>query len=182
MQKIIGKSLIMFYISSLILVSVLFAIKISFPTKYSSHIEQFSAEYNIPLEMAYSLINIESSFNPSAMSNAGAIGLTQILPTTANYICGRNGITYASIDLTEPSNNIKIGFMYLRYLLDKFEDKHTALCAYNAGETTVKSWLKNPEYSSDKITLKLIPYTETNNYIKKYKINEKIYKYYYKIK
>lgn len=181
MQKTLGIILITLYISTLALTGGMFYVKARFPIKYASQIEYFANKYNIPLSTGYSLINVESSFNPSAKSNAGAIGLTQILPSTANYICGKNGINFSNLNLENPDDNIKVGFMYLQYLLNKFDDKYTALSAYNAGETVVNSWLKNPEYSTDKITLKNIPYIETKNYIKKIKINEKIYKYYYKL-
>lgn len=182
MQKILGVILIMFYIFALGVTGGMFYVKFNFPIRYNSQVEYFADKYNIPLTTGYALINVESSFNPSAKSNAGAVGLTQILPSTANYICAKNGLNFPNLDLENPTDNINIGFMYLQYLFNKFEDKHTAICAYNAGETTVNSWLKNPEYSTDKITLKNIPYKETKNYIKKIQINEKIYKNYYKIK
>lgn len=180
MQKVLGRFLIVLYISILLFSGLIFFVKKSFPIKYSSQIEYACERFSIPITLGYSLINVESSFNKNAVSSAGAVGLTQILPNTANYICGKNGINYSSIDLKDANDNIIVGFMYLKYLLDKFEDKYTALSAYNAGETVVNSWLKNPEYCSDKITLKIIPYKETSNYIKKIKINEKVYKYYYK--
>lgn len=182
MQKFLGVSLIIFYLFALGLAGSAFCVSRRFPIKYNSQVEYYANAYDIPLSTAYALINVESSFDPSVISNAGAVGLTQILPATANYICGKNGINFVSINLKSPADNIQVGFMYLRYLLNKFEDKYTALSAYNAGETTVASWLKNPEYSADNTTLKFIPYAETNNYIKKIKINEKIYRNYYKIK
>ena len=57
--------------------------------------------------------------------------------------------------------------MYLRYLLQRFSDEHTAICAYNAGEGTVAGWLQNESYSDDGKTLNEIPYTETRTYEKK---------------
>ena len=59
--------------------------------------------------------------------------------------------------------------------MDKFEDKYTAIAAYNAGETRVRTWLNDEQYSIDKKTLNYIPYKETANYIKKIKLNEKFY-------
>ena len=55
--------------------------------------------------------------------------------------------------------------MYLDYLFNRFENNYTAICAYNAGETVVRSWLKDSRFSYDKISLYNIPYNETNNYI-----------------
>lgn len=180
MQKFFGIFLIFLCTSILAFSGLLFFVRKTFPTKYSYQIEYTCEKYNIPISLGYSLINVESSFDKNAVSNAGAIGLTQILPSTANYICSKNGINYSSINLKDANDNIQIGFMYLKYLLEKFSNTYTALCAYNAGETVVNSWLKNPTYSNDKNTLKFIPYKETRNYIKKIKINEKIYIHYYK--
>ena len=66
--------------------------------------------------------------------------------------------------------------MYLNYLNKKFKEQSTTLCAYNAGETIVRSWLNNPNYSNDKQNLKLIPFAETKNYIFKINNNLKFYK------
>ena len=60
--------------------------------------------------------------------------------------------------------------------MKKFDDKFTALAAYNAGETRVRSWLNSTEFSSDKKTLKTIPFEETRNYVEKIKENIKFYK------
>ena len=69
--------------------------------------------------------------------------------------------------------------MYLNYLFKKFKDTNTVLASYNAGETVVRSWLHNTNYSTDKITLQNIPFLETKNYIKKINNNLKFYKLYF---
>ena len=151
-------------------------LSITHPIKFKNEIELYSNEYGLHPAVVASVINIESSYKPQAKSNKDAIGLMQIKLETANYL---NDL-YLSPQLTEeelfkPSTNIKYGCMYLRYLLNKFQNIDTTLCAYNAGETRVRSWLKS-NYSLDGKTLNKIPFSETKNYLIKFKTNFKFYK------
>lgn len=147
------------------------------PIKYKNQIEYYCKIYDLDPHIIASLINVESSYNHNAKSNKNAIGLMQIKIETANYldeIFNRNYI--AETELFNIEINIKYGCEYLRYLLNKFDDIFTSLASYNAGETRVRSWLNNIEYSHDKKTLNNIPYLETKNYVKKIKNNMKFYK------
>jgi len=152
-----------------------------FPFKYKNLIKQNATKYNLEPYLIASVINVESGYNSKVKSSAGAIGLMQIIPSTANYISSIYNINFQNQeDLLNPKINIEIGTAYLRYLLNKFEDLETALASYNAGETVVRSWLKNKDYSTNQKTLNYIPYKETREYIKKINKNKKIYKNYYK--
>jgi soluble lytic murein transglycosylase-like protein len=85
----------------------------------------------IPTDIAFSLVREESSFRPRVVSHAGAIGLTQVMPRTGASI-------NPDADLFDPKQNLEVGFTYLRYLLDKYNDDYTtALVAYNVGPTRV---------------------------------------------
>lgn len=181
MQKVGAIAIIVVYILVLIAGAYNCYISFSYPIKYGEQIEEVCTAFDIPKSMFCALINTESSFNPNAKSSAGAIGLTQILPSTAEYICIKNNLDYSNFDLYNPNDNIYLGSMYLRYLFDRFDNRYTALCAYNAGETVVRSWLSNTNYSYDKISLYNIPYNETDNYIKKIKNAEQIYLKFYKL-
>lgn len=181
MQKISACLLSVLYIAIIMIAAYFCLTTIKYPKKYSVQIQNACTEFEIPQSTFYALINTESGFNPNAKSSAGAIGLTQVLPSTAEYICVKNNIDYSSFDLYNPNDNIYIGAMYLRYLFDKFNNRYTALAAYNAGETVVRNWLKDARYSYDHISLYNIPYKETNNYINKIKNNEKIYINFYKM-
>lgn len=180
MQKFLASTIILIYTT--FIASVITACIITFlhPLKYENDIKILCAKFEISAPLFCSLINTESSFNPNAKSSAGAIGLTQILPSTAQYICIKNNLDFSTFDLYNPSDNLYLGAMYLRYLFNKFDNTYTALAAYNAGETIVRNWLQNNLYSSDKVTLHNIPYIETKNYIKNIKNNQKIYLRIYK--
>lgn len=168
--KIIYKFLTVF-ISIFWGVFVIFAIcvhtqkKYLYPRHYSEYVEKYAQEFKINEFIVYSFIKVESSFNKNAVSPKGAIGLMQILPSTAIYISEK--LQVSAFDLSEPETNILFGCYYLRYLADKFEDSTLVICAYNAGETRVREWLGDTRYSEDGITLKEIPYKETRNYVEK---------------
>lgn len=147
-----------------------------YPLKYVAEIKQYSIEKNLSPHLIASIINTESSFNKNAQSDKGAIGLMQLLPTTAKWICEINKIDYAEENLFEPSFNIKIGTIYLKYLINKFENQNTAIVAYNAGEGVVSSWLNNTNYSTDQKTLTTIPYSESNSYLQKVNRGIGVYK------
>jgi len=95
--------------------------------------------------VAFGLVRTESGFKNSATSPVGAIGLTQLMPSTARWF--QRGVTRS--DLRDPEVNLSIGFRYLRELIDKYEgDTELALTAYNRGPGTVDRVLKrggNPD-------------------------------------
>ena len=161
-------------------ICIFFAIRsFLYPIKYKNLIVKYAQEYQLSPSVVASIINVESSFDKTAKSQVGAIGLMQIMPDTAKYICELNHINfYNKNDLYEPEKNIQIGCMYFRYLLNKFQNFDNTIYAYNAGETTVKNWLKNTEYSPDQKHITNVPYIETKNYFNKINKNIKIYKIY----
>jgi hypothetical protein len=89
-------------------------------------------------ELAFRLVKVESGFRRNAVSPKGAVGLTQILPSTARWL----DPSVRREDLLEAQTNLHLGFRYLRYLLDEYRgDVRLALLAYNRGPTTVASLL-----------------------------------------
>ncbi|MGJ8455770.1 lytic transglycosylase domain-containing protein [Pseudothermotoga sp. U03pept] len=89
--------------------------------------------------LVMSLIKVESNFKEDAVSRAGAVGLMQLMPKTAAWICERAGIS-GEIDITSPVDNIVIGIEYLRYLINLYDGNiDLALRAYNAGPARVDS-------------------------------------------
>ena len=146
----------------------------SYPLEYRQLITDNAEKYGVDAHLVASIINVESGFDENATSSKGAIGLMQILPSTADWISGKTGIKFD--DLYSPKANIEIGSYYLSYLIKYFSDVDLAICAYNAGQGNVNRWLSMSEYSHDGKTLSEIPFKETRNYLKKVKKNLKIYK------
>lgn len=129
--------------------------------------------------LVYALIKAESGFDETAVSRVGATGLMQLMPATAQFICKKEGMEWDLSRLTDGAYNIKVGCAYLSYLLQRFEKEETALAAYNAGEGTVRDWLRDEALSPDGKTLTRIPYRETEDYVKKIKKYKKIYAFFY---
>ena len=104
-----------------------------------------AAEFEIEPDVAFGLVRAESSFRNLATSPVGAVGLTQLMPRTAAWM--EPGVSRS--ELRNPETNLRIGFKYLRYLLDKYEgDEKLALLAYNRGPGTVDRALsrgQNPD-------------------------------------
>lgn len=86
-------------------------------------------QHSIPLGLAFSLISVESSFRVDAVSHAGAIGLTQVMPAT-----GRAHCDLSSGELFQPEPNLRCGFSYLQMLHDRLRKWDLALAAYNVGD------------------------------------------------
>ena len=174
MKKIIKKSLIILSLLFLVMLTFNFGVKKIYPLKYREDVLICSKEYALDPYIVFSVIKVESNFNINAKSKKGALGLMQILPSTAEYIAEKMNIE--EYDLFDSKINIKFGCFYLRYLLDKFKSTDLALCAYNAGEGNVNKWLNDKRYSDDKQSLSYIPFNETREYVKLVNKNFKIYK------
>ena len=142
-----------------------------YPREYSEYVEKWAKEYGVPEYIVYSVIKAESDFDPNTVSSAGAVGLMQILVSekvnTFEYIAGMVGDRYDPSLHFDPNTNIKYGTYYLSYLYKKFDNGSTVFAAYNGGEGNVSKWLADPTCSLDGKTLYRIPFSETNNYVKK---------------
>lgn len=155
---------------------------ITHPIKYENLIETNAEKFSIPSYVIASIINVESSYKEDAISSKNALGLMQIKLSTAQYMNDYYKLN-DSIDETKllsAKTNIEYGCRYLKYLINKFNNLYTALSAYNAGETRVRVWLRDENFSSDGKSLNKIPYEETANYIEKIKKNIKFYEKIYK--
>ena len=81
------------------------------------------------------------------MVRSGAIGLMQLLPSTAHGIALHTGGSKLPRRPRDPEINVRYGSWYLRHLIDKYDDEQTALAAYNAGQANVDGWLAQGRYS-----------------------------------
>jgi soluble lytic murein transglycosylase len=114
------------------------------------------------------VIEAESKFDASARSNAGAVGLMQLTPSTAKGIAlYTGGHNFRVSDLTNPEINVRYGAWYLRHLLNRYGDERLALAAYNAGEDNVDRWQR--EHVG-------IQFSETRHYVDRVERLKKIYR------
>ena len=151
------------------------ALKCVYPIKYEAEIQEISNHLGLDPYLVAGIISTESGFDENAVSHKGAKGLMQIRDTTKNWCIEHLDILKYDHNAVQ---NISTGCTYFRYLLDKYDSNvTTALAAYNAGEGNVSKWLKYE--ASDDYTLSEIPFKETENYVEKVKVREKIYRFLY---
>jgi len=116
------------------------------PAGFEEAVERIATQYSLSPQLIHSVIQVESNYNPFAISPKGALGLMQLIPSTAR----RFGVA----DVFNPLQNIQGGARYLKYLLELYNgDSRLALAAYNAGEAAVARYGSVP------------PFTETRNYV-----------------
>ncbi len=110
-------------------------------------LKRYCEIYNVDYNLAYSILKVESNFNPYAVSKKGAKGLMQIVPVTQRELK-----IFSPFD---PEENIEGGVRYIRKLMDKFGRIELVIAAYNAGPNAVIKYNGIP------------PYRETKDYVKK---------------
>ena len=164
------KRLFFVFAHLLLLAAAVLSFFAAFPRPYRDIV----GESGLDGALVYAVMKAESNFREGAQSDAGAVGIMQLLPSTAAFVCEREGISFDAARLKEGEYNVTLGCAYLGYLMEEFEEE-TALAAYNAGEGRVREWLKDGRYSSDGRTLFHIPYPETARYLKKISFFRKIY-------
>jgi soluble lytic murein transglycosylase len=149
--------------------------ELMFPQAYREQVEKYADETGIDPAVLFALIRTESAFQSSVVSTAGAIGLTQLMPATAEETAGRirreGGPDYTAaenggLDLTDPGVNIHIGAYYLSYLMGRFEDTLLSFMAYNGGMNRIRRWRTTNTLPPD-LFLETIAFAETRGYGRK---------------
>jgi len=136
------------------------------PVKYQTEIDKYADKFSLEPELLAAIIYVESRFNNSSKSNKGALGLMQLMPSTAFWIAEELGYKNFSLeDLENPELNIKFGSWYFAYLREKFDNNLIkSIAAYNAGENNVRNWIEDGWEGN--IEQKL-PYKETDNFVRR---------------
>ena len=173
-----------------------FAIQVS---KIASYQKRFHNKYNYPListpktingrkipdgALILSIIRQESEFDLEANSHAGAKGLMQLMPYTAQLVSKQAKLPYSKSKLTkDPEYNINLGSHYIAGLILQYDGAYPfAIAAYNAGPNRVKYWKKinkNPQKNQINYVdwVELIKFRETRNYVQRVLENYNVYRY-----
>ena len=134
--------------------------------------------------LVLAIIRQESEFDASAISNANARGLMQLIPSTAQAQARREGMTFQRAALTtDPQYNMTLGAAHLADLVDSFNGSYVlAIASYNAGSARAREWIADfgdPRSSSVDVVdwIELIPFSETRNYVQRVTENLQVYRY-----
>jgi len=141
--------------------------EIALPLRHEDIIRQQAAGKGLDASLIAGVIYVESHFRDQT-SHAGAKGLMQIMPQTADYIASKSGGTaFEQGDLATPQINIAYGSWYLRYLLERYHGNEVlALAAYNAGEGKVDEWWREAAARGETFRVaQHIPFPETRDYV-----------------
>jgi soluble lytic murein transglycosylase len=142
-------------------------LEVIYPLDYWPLIQKYSETNDLDPYLMAALVAQESTFTADVRSGANAIGLMQLLPSTARLYARKVGIPYTTNALLRPETNIRIGMAYFKELSAKFGGAHYALASYNAGDGRVANWIADrPGITQDEF-IDDIPFPETQNYVKR---------------
>ena len=173
------------FIIILCIVAILFGVfriqdmvlKMIYPQKYAELVNQYAEENDLDPLLVFAIIKAESNFDEDVVSNSGAVGLMQLMESTAQEMADDLAIEIPTKEaLFDPELNIQIGTYYFAYLLGIYEGNiYLALTAYNAGIGNVNTWIEEGTIREDGSDIENIPYKETNNYVRKIVRDYRIY-------
>ncbi|MEN6500742.1 MAG: transglycosylase SLT domain-containing protein, partial [Rectinema sp.] len=136
-----------------------------YPRAWPEHFSALTAPRNIAEPLAYAIVRSESLFNQRAVSRSGAMGLSQLLPSTAAETAA--GLKMSQYALFNPQDNLTIGLTYYGYMLQRFDNKPIrAIAAYNAGPSRMAQWIRDWGSIEDDILIELYPVEEPRQYTK----------------
>lgn len=145
------------------------AAELLYPVHYADLLEASATRHGVDPALAAAVARCESGWNPDAASSAGAVGLMQVMPSTAEELAQMGVVdaaAYPADDLYDPAVNIEYGCAYLGVLEGELGDADEVICAYNAGLGAVQGWLAEGGSIADKVK-----YQETRDYLERVRIS-----------
>ena len=142
-------------------------IDLRFPMAYKQEIDNAASRTQLEAPLIYAIARQESAFHEQAKSPVGAMGLMQLMPSTAKETARKQGLGYSKKDLLTAETNILLGSAYLDALVKRYSGDHVlATAAYNAGPHRVKKWLNTAANGMPyDIWIETIPFKETRHYV-----------------
>ena len=138
-----------------------------FPMPYRQQVMRHAHDRELDPSLIYGVMRRESLFDPLARSSVGALGLMQLMPSTARRVARSLGMKRPrKSDILRVENNIRLGTHYLRTVMNRFDNNVAlAAAAYNAGPGNVKRWLPKNSVMSADLWVETVPFKETRNYV-----------------
>jgi soluble lytic murein transglycosylase len=138
-----------------------------YPFGWRQEITEASQRAGLDPYFVAALVRQESSYDPRALSPAGARGLMQLMPRTAQMVAGHRGLPFREGLLDDPGANIQIGAAFLAEQLREWSDPRLALAAYNAGPPRMRQWWQARRTNDIEAFVEQIPFDETRHYVKR---------------
>ena len=156
-------------------------LSLSYPPAFGTSAELYAVSVDVSPLLLLALVRQESFFNPRAQSPAGALGLSQVLPSTGRSIAADLNLLDFSVDqLLHAELNLRFGAYYLAEQLGSFDaELYLAFAAYNAGPGAANRWRETPGAADGDIFLEAVEFRETQLYIEFVAENYAIYRYLY---
>ncbi len=151
-------------------------VSLRYPMPYAPQIGQAAAAAKLEPALVFGLIRQETRFMPQLRSSAGASGLMQVMPATAQWVARKIGLDWRNPErISDPGTNLALGTQYLRLMLDDLEGSQAmAAAAYNAGPGRPRRWRDGPLLETA-AWAENIPFNETRDYVKKVLSNAAVY-------
>ena len=155
-------------------------VRAAYPRYYSQDVRRVAGKYGLPESLIYAVIRQESAFDSDAYSTAKAVGLTQVIPSTAKGIAEDLGVKgFTPEDLFKPENSIEFGSYYINKQLGRFSDFRLGLTAYHGGPGNLGKWKEEFTTSDIDLFVERIPLGSTRNYVKSVYRNYLVYRQLY---
>ena len=145
------------------------------PVPYPDYVRSSCERHGLDPYLACAVIKCESGWDPQIESSAGAVGLMQLMPDTAQEVADMGLVdryTYDPANLKDPQTNIEYGCAYLAYLQQYLDSKDEVVVAYNAGVGNVERWTANGYNSLEEV----IEFPETLSYLIRVRAVEEEYR------
>ncbi len=144
-----------------------YVLSVAYPTPYADEVQAAADRYGVPASLIYAVMKKESNFDPNAVSSAGAKGLMQLMPGTADSFNRFLPEELRGRPPSDPTRNIHLGAAYLSSLQTAYARDHLVLSAYNGGPGNLNRWLRLVGTSDPILFVELIPNSENEQFVKK---------------
>jgi soluble lytic murein transglycosylase len=155
--------------------------QMAWPRPFDLPVRQAVEEFQFDSALVYAVMREESTYQPRVKSSAGALGLMQLIPTTADRIAQTLGVgAFRPEDLFDPETNIRFGTYYLKDLVGRFGGSFPlTIAAYNAGPEAVAGWLTQDGALAHDAFVESVPYPETRRYLRRVLRSYRVYRLLY---